>query len=96
MNFECVVWRDSVSCGGWHCPDTLTDFRGRNITTVGFVVGEDDQDLLLAMSVGDASNGPVYCNLISIPKVVIVERSAIARPNVESCGGGEMKCGPVQ
>ena len=77
MNVECIIWRDSVSRGGWHYPDTLAGFKGRNITTIGVVVEEDDGDIVLAMSIGDASSGPVFCNLISIPKAVIVERSTV-------------------
>lgn len=77
MNIEFIIWRDSVSRGGWHYPDTLAGFKGRSVTTVGIVVEEDDSDILLAMSIGDAGGGPVFCNILSIPKECITERSVV-------------------
>lgn len=77
MNIEYIIWRDSVSRGGWHYPDSLVGFKGRAITTVGIVVEEDENDIVLAASIGDAGSGPAYCNLISIPKEVISSRSVV-------------------
>lgn len=77
MNVECIIWRDSVSRGGWNYADDLAGFKGRSITTIGIVVEEGEHDIMLAMSIGDAGSGSVFCNILSIPKACITERSTV-------------------
>jgi len=74
---ELVVWRDSVSLGGWQHLNDMTGWAGREITTVGLVVSETSDDLVLAMSSGNAGSGEVLCNWTSIPKECIKYRAAL-------------------
>jgi hypothetical protein len=71
---ELVTWRDCVSLGGWQYLSDMDKWAGRAITTVGMVVNETDDDLVLAMSSGDAGAGEVLCNWMSIPKTAITSR----------------------
>lgn len=80
---ELVTWRDCVSLGGWQYLHDMTEWAGRVITTVGMVVEENDEDLVLAMSSGDAGAGEVLCNWMSIPKSAIRER-VVLRSNLNS------------
>ncbi len=77
---ELIEWRDCVSLGGWQYLADMTAWAGRVITTVGLVVEENDADLVLAMSSGDASAGEVLCNWMSIPKATIMRRVSLT-PN---------------
>ena len=72
---EIVLWRDCVSLGGWQYRSDMTEWAGRLITTVGIVVSETEDDLILAMSRGDAGAGEVLCNWMSIPKATIMNRT---------------------
>lgn len=74
---ELIVWRDCVSLGGWQYLRDMQGWAGRLITTVGLIVEESDDDLVLAMSSGDASAGEVLGNWMSIPKSVIHSRTVI-------------------
>lgn len=75
---EVVKWRDSVSSGGWNYPNEMQEWRGQVITTLGFVIREDDFDLVMAQSEGRITDGsPTYCNWISIPKPCILDRKEI-------------------
>ena len=82
---ELITWRDCVSLGGWQYLSDMKEWAGRTITTVGIVIEENDDDLVLAMSSGDASAGEVLCNWMSIPKSAIRER-VVLRSNADVCG----------
>lgn len=69
-----IKWRDSVHRDGWHHPDDLRGWCGQVITTVGFLVSETDDDVVIAQSKGGVDGDPVFCNVMSIPRVCIVER----------------------
>jgi hypothetical protein len=78
---ELITWRDCVSLGGWQYLADMKEWAGRVITTVGMIVEETDDDIVLAMSSGDASAGEVLCNWMSIPKSAIMAR-VVLRSNV--------------
>lgn len=69
-----IVWRDSVSLGGWKYKSEINDWHGREIVTTGFVIHESLSDLIVAQSYGDAGDGEVFCNFTSIPTQAIVKR----------------------
>lgn len=71
---ELITWRDCVSLGGWQYLSDMKGWAGRVISTVGMIVEETEDDIVLAMSSGDASAGELLCNWMSIPKSVIIGR----------------------
>lgn len=75
-----VEWRDSVALGGWQYRENMRGWSGKVIQTVGLVVEETDADLVLAMSTGNASEGEVLCNWMSVPKVCILRRVRLMTP----------------
>lgn len=79
---ELIEWRDCVSLGGCQYLSDMQGWAGKTITTVGMVVEENEVDLVLAMSSGDASGGELLCNWMSIPLAAIISRAVLRAESV--------------
>lgn len=78
MNLEYIKWRDCVSCGGWQGIEEMNGWGDdRIIKTVGFVTYESEHSIVLAQSLGDAGQGSIGCNWLSIPKAIIIQREIL-------------------
>jgi hypothetical protein len=73
---ERVEWLDSTFLGtGWQDVDENVMNKGREIiVTVGFVAGEDDDSLVMALSWNSAEEAKDWGSVFVIPKQAVVSR----------------------
>src|SRR5271155_2278730 len=84
MKIEYVTWQDSSAPRGTWCDKDMAavDVADMTVQSVGFVVFEDEERVVLAHSVmGDNVGAP-----ITIPKRSIVSRLQISPNNIELPG----------
>ena len=62
-----VEWLDSATYNGWQNME-IEDFKVITSKTVGYLIGETSQVMVIAQSTG---SGEPYCNVVSIPKLCI-------------------------
>jgi len=74
MNIEYVEWVDAAGCEGWHAPGQK-EYKICRVASVGFVVHEDDELLVLAQTFS-AEDG-MHNNRSKIPKVCITKRQKL-------------------
>lgn len=71
-----VRWVDSASQHGWLQPEQLPE-RPLIAETVGFIAGETNDHLLLALSRGVNDDCAPWADVISIPKCAITARTEL-------------------
>lgn len=74
-----VTWEDSARCGSW---ETFEELRGEHVIemrSVGWVLKDDDQYLVLGPHVG--SSPPQACGTLVIPKRSIVKVVKLKGPS---------------
>ena len=79
MNAIWVKWIDANRTHGWQDDDDLKDFTVFEALIVGFVVKENDLELILSSTYADDNKGkqaPYNCP-VAIPKVAILERGVV-------------------
>lgn len=73
---EIVVWKDAVSVDSWEdIGDLIKDVQLHTITTIGFVISEDKEKLMLAGNI-DLHNECASCVML-IPKGWILKRKKV-------------------
>lgn len=72
-----VEWIDSTSASGWMSHDDLADHGISECSTVGFVLREDDRQVLLVQS-EDHKNRNLD-SVMAIPKVAITKSTTIRK-----------------
>ena len=83
-----VRWVDAAHKGGWLDPEyELEDFGVSECRIVGFVVREDDREILLAQSVDDR-HGRLDA-VMAVPKVAVVESIFLGTACRERWGTGD-------
>ena len=65
-----VEWMDSFGRSGWAPLESLRAERPSKVVSVGFVLRENDEAVLIVQSLSDHDNGD---NSIVIPKVAITK-----------------------
>jgi hypothetical protein len=75
-----IEWKDSLQpVSGWSMLDDLPSLRSANCRTVGWVVGEDRDTLMLAQNVADlGTDNPQGGGFMRIPKVCVTKRRRLA------------------
>ena len=68
---EYFEWVDSKFLYGWEHPDCLAG-EPTTIRTVGFLIEEDDNKIIVSTSISDATNN--VANAMVIPKCAITKR----------------------
>jgi hypothetical protein len=76
LQVELVEWIDSMGMGGWNPAEDYIVESGKSLTcwSAGFVFHEDKDRLSLALSATQGS----FNGSITIPKVAVVKRTALA------------------
>lgn len=71
------MWHDSHSeTLGWN---NIKEIRAFPITTIGFVISEDDDMLIISHSLGNVeSDDPYHYDIFTIPKGCIAERKELS------------------
>lgn len=71
-----ILWRDSAQpIVGWRFMDDLPPLRSVHCESIGYVVAEDAENIMLAQSIGDRDHENQQANAcMVIPKCCIVER----------------------
>ncbi len=71
-----VVWRDSVGDSGWHDADDT--FSVDVIESIGFLVSEDKDRLVLATSrLTIRHDGPLWSGMVTIPAEAVVSKKVL-------------------
>lgn len=84
-----VFWRDAVYQGGWQDPEdfksTINDSTSEECSTIGYVIEDNDQRIVLAMSVGPNEDHQLG-NTWTIPKgmVTAIVEQVTYTPTVSS------------
>lgn len=73
-----ITWSDAVSVDEWTDVDEAKELVPHEILTIGFVVAETDECIVMAAS-WDIERGAV-CSYISIPSAWIIDRQEIEIP----------------
>jgi len=68
-----LKWRDSTSWNGWHNLP-LTDYKIVEIETIGFVIKETKNKIVIAHSISSENH---VNGILAIPKGVIIKRRKI-------------------
>ena len=80
MKLSRVVWIDSEGSTGWEfASKRMRDRKPGKITTIGYVITDSEDNLLLAQSVGFAEDDGSYSvyNTMNIPRCSIIEQEEI-------------------
>lgn len=70
-----VVWRDAVSSDSWERLDEAARLELHEIRTLGFLVSEDDSQLVVALNYD--RDGDAVSQCIAIPQDWIVKRRTL-------------------
>jgi len=75
-----VDWEDSSVVNGWQSPKALKRwFNGGDFgcSTTGYLIGEDDTAIAVALNVWPHNGGISYSEVIRIPKGIITRRETL-------------------
>ena len=70
-----VTWVDSTSTSHWQFPEDLKDEVLIRVTSIGFLVKETSDYIMIAQNYGD--NPEQYSNITTIPRVSILKMNEL-------------------
>ena len=78
---EYVRWIDSAGSGRWETVPEVRGMKAKHIQTIGFVIHEDEESMLLALCYDEADDPELNLSSvlghITIPKVAIKSRTVV-------------------
>lgn len=72
-----IVWVDTMAWAGWHSQDQIKEYGLLPITSVGIVVADKEDCILIATSVGGNNLHEQVGQITSIPKCSITKISIV-------------------
>ena len=70
MDIVEVLWRDSCGYSDWHDSGGLYTVKPENVTSLGYLVKDEDDYIVITSSVSDNQNNQ---GTLAIPKSAILE-----------------------